>query len=63
MGHGRQTCGKMIKELEEEIRDLQKELSQVQKDQAVLRLQPCRGDLIFIALVRKQMKSNYYYKK
>jgi hypothetical protein len=53
----------MIKELEEEIRDLQKELAEVQKDQAVLRLQPCRGDLIFIALVRKQMKSIYYYKK
>ena len=34
----------MIKELENQIRDLQKELSQVQKDQAVLRLQPCRGD-------------------
>jgi len=34
----------MIKELEKEIRDLQKELAGVQKDQAVLRLQPCRGD-------------------
>ena len=34
----------MIKELEGEIRDLQKELAEVQKDQAVLRFQPCRGD-------------------
>jgi chromosome segregation ATPase len=36
--------GKMIKQLEQEIRDLQKALAEVQKDQAVLRLQPCRGD-------------------
>jgi chromosome segregation ATPase len=36
--------GNMIKELENEIRDRQKELAEVQKDQAVLRLQPCRGD-------------------
>jgi hypothetical protein len=35
----------MIKQLEQEIRDLQKALAEVQKDQAVLRLQPCRGDL------------------
>ena len=35
---------KMIKQLENQIRDLQKELAGVQKDQAVLRLQPCRGD-------------------
>jgi chromosome segregation ATPase len=34
----------MIKELEQKIRDLQKELAEVQKDQAVLRLQPCQGD-------------------
>ena len=34
----------MIKELEQEIRNLQKELAGVQKDQAVLRLQPCKGD-------------------
>ena len=33
-----------IKELEKQIRDLQKELAEVQNDQAVLRLQPCRGD-------------------
>ncbi len=31
-------------ELEKQIRDLQKELAEVQKRQAVLRLQPCRGD-------------------
>jgi predicted nucleic acid-binding Zn-ribbon protein len=34
----------MIKQLENQIRDLQKELAAIQKDQAVLRLQPCRGD-------------------
>jgi len=34
----------MIKELENQIRDLQKELAVIQKDQTVLRLQPCRGD-------------------
>ena len=37
--------GKMTKELEKEIRDLQKDLVNVQKEQASLRLQPCRGDL------------------
>ena len=34
----------MIKELENEIRDLKKELAEVQKDQTVLRFQPCQGD-------------------
>jgi hypothetical protein len=34
----------MSKELENQIRDLQKELAAIQKDQVVLRLQPCRGD-------------------
>ena len=34
----------MIKQLETEIRDLKRELAEIQKDQAVLRLQPCRGD-------------------
>jgi hypothetical protein len=34
----------MIKQLENEIRDLKRELAEIQKDQAVLRLQPCRGD-------------------
>ncbi len=34
----------MIKQLENQIRDLQRELTEIEKDQAVLRLQPCRGD-------------------
>jgi hypothetical protein len=34
----------MIKELEIQIRDLQKELAGIKKDQTVLRIQPCRGD-------------------
>jgi len=34
----------MNKELENQIRDLQKELADIKKDQSVLRLQPCRGD-------------------
>lgn len=34
----------MIKQLENEIRDLQKEMAEIRKDQAVLRLQPCRED-------------------
>ena len=34
----------MIKQLEKQIRDLQKELAEVQKGQDALRLQPCRGD-------------------
>ena len=34
----------MIKELETEIRDLKRKLAEIQKEQAVLRLQPCRGD-------------------
>jgi archaellum component FlaC len=34
----------MIKKLENQIRDVQKELAQVQKDQTLLRLQPCQGD-------------------
>ena len=34
----------MSKELDNQIRDLQKELAAIQKDQAILRLQPCRGD-------------------
>ena len=34
----------MIKQLENQIRDLKKELAVILKDQAVLRLQPCRGD-------------------
>ncbi len=34
----------MIKQLEKEIRDMQKELADVEKAQTVIRLQPCRGD-------------------
>lgn len=34
----------MIKELENEIRDLKRKLAEIQKEQAILRLQPCRGD-------------------
>jgi hypothetical protein len=34
----------MIKQLENEIRDLKRELAEIQKEQAVLRLQPCWGD-------------------
>ena len=34
----------MIKELEKQIGDLTEELAGVQKDQALLRLQTCRGD-------------------
>jgi len=36
--------GGMIKELGKQIGDLTEELAGVQKDQALLRLQPCRGD-------------------
>jgi len=35
----------MIKQIEKEIRDLQKARAEVQKEQAALCLQPCRGDL------------------
>jgi len=31
-------------ELEKQIRDLQKELAEVQREQATLRFQPCKGD-------------------
>ena len=34
----------MIKELENRIRDLKRELAEIQKAQTVLRLQVCRGD-------------------
>ncbi len=34
----------MIKELENQIRDLRKELAEIKNNQTVLRLQPCRGD-------------------
>jgi chromosome segregation ATPase len=34
----------MIKELENQIRDLRRELAKIRKDQSILRLQPCRSD-------------------
>jgi hypothetical protein len=34
----------MIKQLENQIRDLKRELAEIKKNQALLRLQPCRGD-------------------
>ncbi|MDH4265974.1 MAG: hypothetical protein OEW45_10085 [Deltaproteobacteria bacterium] len=34
----------MSKELKNQIRNLQKELAEIKKDQAVLRRQPCQGD-------------------
>ncbi len=34
----------MASDLEQEIKNLQKELEGIQKDRDVLRLQPCRGD-------------------
>jgi hypothetical protein len=35
----------MIKPIESQVRDLQKELNEVQKEQAAFRLQPCTGDI------------------
>jgi hypothetical protein len=35
----------MINQLENQLRDLKKELAEVKKNQALLRLQPCLGDL------------------
>ncbi len=41
----RQRIGeKMTTELEKQIRDLRKELAEVQMEKTALRLQPCRGD-------------------
>ncbi len=34
----------MIKHLENQIRDLQRELAEIKRDQVILRTQPCRGD-------------------
>ena len=34
----------MIKQVERQVRDLQKEFSEVQKEWNLVRLQPCRGD-------------------
>ena len=36
--------GEMIKQLEKEIRDQQRELAEARKEQNALRLQPCLGD-------------------
>jgi chromosome segregation ATPase len=35
----------MINQLENQIRELKKELAEIKKNQALLRLQPCLGDL------------------
>ncbi|MBP1720088.1 MAG: hypothetical protein H6Q43_3526 [Deltaproteobacteria bacterium] len=35
----------MINQIENQIRDLKKELAEIKKNQALLRLQPCLGDL------------------
>ncbi len=34
----------MIKQIERQIRDLQGELAEVQREETSLRLQPCKGD-------------------
>jgi len=34
----------MIKQIERQIRDLQRELIEVQREETSLRLQPCKGD-------------------
>lgn len=34
----------MVKQIERQIRDLQRELAEAQKEQSSLRLQPCKGD-------------------
>jgi len=36
----------MIKQIERHVRDRQKELNEVQKKQAALRLQPCTGEVM-----------------
>jgi len=41
--------GKMAMHIQQEIRNLQKELAEIQKDQVILRLQPCRGDAEIMA--------------
>ena len=40
----------MIKQIERQIRDLQKELNEVQKEETALHLLPCKGD----ATIRKK---------
>jgi hypothetical protein len=34
----------MIKQIERQIRDLQKEAAEIQKEETATRLQPCKGD-------------------
>jgi prefoldin subunit 5 len=34
----------MIKQIERQVRDLQKQLSELQKEWNLVRIQPCRGD-------------------
>ena len=34
----------MIKQMERQVRDLQKDFSEIQKEWNLVRLQPCRGD-------------------
>jgi len=36
---------KMIKQIEGQVRELQKKLAETQKERNLLRLQPCKGDL------------------
>lgn len=36
---------KMIKQIEGQVRELQKKLGESQKERKLLRLQPCKGDL------------------
>ncbi|MBM4332096.1 MAG: hypothetical protein FJ117_12905 [Deltaproteobacteria bacterium] len=36
---------KMIKQIERQVRELQKELAEAQKERHLVRLQPCRGDM------------------
>jgi hypothetical protein len=43
-GRDGQIGGNMARDLEQEIKNLQKELEGIQKDRHVLRLQPCPGD-------------------
>ena len=39
----------MAIDIQQQIRNLQKELAEIQKDQVILRLQPCRGDAEIMA--------------
>jgi predicted nucleic acid-binding Zn-ribbon protein len=35
----------MIKQIERQVRDLQRELTEVQREEVSFRLQPCKGDV------------------